>query len=195
MAEENWLETLFGPQPEAPPAVMPRLKAIDPEQVRAIISGEIARVEMSRHEWAAKEYKSNPKQIHLRGDGPSRYETMSISQINESRRRKAVEGLEGALESLRSMEEMLSSDVGQKRFEGLVEAAIEAALFPRAGDPFGPGQNLLDRFEVFFLDRVGYKHGSASSTPLSRLVRELVVFDAADQEEEATKASDFPRQR
>lgn len=195
MAEENWLETLFGAQPEAPPAPMPRLKAIDPEQVRAIISSEIARVEMSRHEWAAKEYKSNSKQIYLRGDGPSRYETMSISQINENRRRKAVEGLETSLESLRGIEDLLSSDVGQKRFEGMVEASIEAALFPCAGDPFGPDRNMHDRFESFFLQRVGYKHGSASSTPLSRLVRELVIFDVVEQEEEATKASDFPRQR
>jgi hypothetical protein len=192
MPEENWLEQLFGPQPEALPVAVPQVKVIDAEQVRSMISGEIARIELSRHEWANKAYKANPKQIRLRGDGPSRYETMSIAQINEGRRSNAVESLGETLASLRAMEQMLIGVAGQKRFEQIVHDSIDAAFFPRDG---AGGGEPLDLFEVNFLERVGYKSsmGSASSTPLSRLVRELVVFDA--QEEDAPKVAHFARQR
>jgi hypothetical protein len=192
MPVENWLEQLFGPQPEVSPVAVPQPKLIDAEQVRSMISGEIARIELSRHEWANKAYKANPKQIHLRGDGPSRYETMSIAQINEGRRSKAVESLGETLASLRAMEQMLIGVEGQKRFEQIVHDSIDAAFFPRDG---AGGGKPLDLFEVNFLERVGYKSrvGSASSTPLSRMVRELLVVDGVDGEEEASSA--FPRQR
>ena len=43
-------------------------------------------------EWQNRTYKTNRKQIELVGDGPSSQGSMSVGQINESKKRRAVEG-------------------------------------------------------------------------------------------------------
>lgn len=106
---------LFGNQAEQPATSERPTKATIPKRRdKAALSATLAdakrEAEASRNDWASRSYKGNRKQVELRGDGPSRQDSMSVTAINEGRRAKAVEALNLEIAAIQRMERMLAND-------------------------------------------------------------------------------------
>lgn len=117
----NWLAWLFGAQPAAPeaPAAKIDLPALS-VRLRQFANEKLAEAD----DWASRQYKKNDKQIKLYGDGPRRNPSMSVSEANESRRRRAIEDLQQQAQAASNLADRIDS--GQD-IQPKIEMAIRAA--------------------------------------------------------------------
>lgn len=125
-------------------------------------------------------YRSNTTQIDLRGDGPSRQDSMSTNSVNESRRRRAVEALTqqaNAASKLADRVENGTIDL-QSRLDSISDT-VDSDMRRDGGRPM-IGASRADMFEGYISNNLlgddNYGHGKGT---VARMLRE--AYEVAEQ--------------
>lgn len=112
----------------------------------AMLTGEIEATNAVAAELAARKYKSNLKQIELAGDGPGKNGSMSISAINESRRRRSIEAAQNTTSSMKKAIEFISENP-DGAFKQVLD--MESAVTKQFNEGFfGKSAKIEDRLDM-----------------------------------------------
>jgi hypothetical protein len=189
-AEPDPFAELFGTPAEQAAAQERALAAIaakkaDVERIRSAIAGEKKRAIAEHDDWAGRVYKRNKNQIDLPGDGPSSRESMSVSAINEGRRRRAMEALTQEIKALDKLTDALSTDSGAERvLSNLREMYTKAQKAVESGN--WPGMDQDAMFQSMLLDDLKFRgpggKGNVTSNGLSKAVLAAIKEKAGGQE-------------
>ena len=82
-------------------------------------------------DWADRDYKKNNTKVELRGDGPSNADEMSISSINENRRKKAIESANNAISVAEKLKAKIAEQGEQETLDWL------SAIYDKAENGIG----------------------------------------------------------
>lgn len=182
----DWMAELFGDQPQqaAPqqtpkPAKPTRNKA----RLQAVLATAKREAEASLADWQGRNYKANKKRVNFEGDGPARYESMSITAINEGRKRKNIEALTMEVKAIERMERMLDDEKSAERLLGILEKTMEQAEADIANGTAIVGKTPAKEFEYAILQRLDIKstQGSITSNKVSRAL--LSYLQGGQQQE------------
>lgn len=177
-ADDDYIAKLFG-TPEQQAAAQAKFEADtqaktrDMAGIRDAIAEQKKRAVAEHDDWAGRVYKGNKTQVDLRGDGPSRQDSMSIGAINESRRRKAMEALAQELKALDKLAEAVATDSGTDRvLSNLRDLMGKAERAVASGN--WPGSTVDGMFESMLLDDLKFSgpggKGNVTSNGLSKAV-------------------------
>ena len=174
--EAGYLTTLFGAAAEAEPAQAAKptnaidMKALVP-QIRAFSQEMLAKA----NDWASREYKDNRAQIGLRGDGPTRKESISVSGANESRRLRNVEAYRQQAQDASNLANRIESG---RNVSAEVAKAIANA---EAGRGPAIGKTLQDRIEGYISNALlGDENYAFGDGTLASVIRK--AYEAGGQE-------------
>ena len=190
--DNDFLSELFG-QPNGQPKTNDQPTTNKPlaiGDIRAAIKSAIDAAVNARDDWTSREYRTNKKQVVLRGDGPSNQASMSVGSINESKRNKAIESLNQEVAALEKLERLVATDDGASRFLSSTAEIMDTAK--RANDSGNySGSTANEIFEQILLDRLNFRgpggQGSITSNGLSKAV--LSAINATDQSTPEPKAA------
>lgn len=132
-------------------------------------------IEAQIKDWSSRVYKANKKQVELAGDGPSRQASMSVSQINESKRRRAVEGLQAELKAVRDLEKQIADpEMAERLLNKSKRLFKEAQERVASGEAQRKDAGL--EFEATLLSELGIRppRGAYESNNISKAIRRVV---------------------
>jgi hypothetical protein len=188
--EDDWLGALFGAAPTAAESASKEVqtnrqaqdKADRVDSAIAMLTGEIEASNAAAAEVAARNYKSNRKQIELKGDGPGKNGSLSISAINESRKRRTVEALQNASSSIKQAIEFIAEnpDAAFKQV-----ADMEAAVTKQFNEGFfGPSAKLDGQLDMAVGSLIGsgsYSGEGSAGRKLRMAAHAYASVDAVSQ--------------
>lgn len=188
--EDDWLGALFGAAPTAAESASKEVqtnrqaqdKADRVDSAIAMLTGEIEASNAAAAEVAARNYKSNRKQIELKGDGPGKNGSLSISAINESRKRRTVEALQNASSSIKQAIEFIAEnpDAAFKQV-----ADMEAAVTKQFNEGFfGPSAKLDGQLDMAVGSLIGsgsYSGEGSAGRKLRMAAHAYAAVDAVSQ--------------
>lgn len=171
--------------PKEKPAETPKISAR--ASLREAIQETKTFVENSLADWKSRAYKANEKSVELTGEGPRKRETMTVGEINENRRRKAIENLTDELNAIKGLERRTSSDEGADRFltqaRNLYKQA-EEAVKEKTTSFATPGELFEYLLLNETLDIKPAGKGSYSSNSISKAVRKIIESEPVVVKEE-----------
>lgn len=204
---EDYITELFGtPEQQAKraeeykaeQAVEQATKSQNIERIKDAIRAEQSRAKSEYDDWASRKYKKNKAQVELEGEGPSSRGSMSISEINESRRRRAMEALAQEMRATEKLLDSLSTDFKAGQFLASMEALMNQARDAvKSGN--WPGYTVDKMFESMFLEQLKFRgpsgRGSVVSNKLSKAVLNALKGAEAGVEPAAPTQAEINRQR
>jgi len=170
--DDAWLKELFV-ETAAETPVAPIEDKADLAPVRAAIAAVRASTERDLADWQGRAYKQNKNQVELRGDGPSRRESLSIGGINEARRNKAIAALQGQLAALEKIEAQIATPEGARALMRMLDETWARAVEGVKADAGSRFKTAGDLFEYLVLQDQQPARGAIDSNPLSRALRAL----------------------
>ena len=194
--DDSWLADLFSQ------STTPEAAAVDAENnaksaqakiersdaAIAMLTGEIHANTAEAAELAARKYKQNRKQVELKGDGPLRNPSMSVSQINENRRRRAIEAKSKSSSAMAKAIDSIASDADG--FFGQVADMVDRVTQQFNEGFFGPNAVLDDQLDM----AVGSLVGASQASGEKSAGRQIRMAAVAYKEGEAP-AGKLSRQR
>lgn len=192
---EDWLTELFGQLPsveqqnkvDAKSEISAQDKLDRVDAAIAMLSGEIEANNADAAEMAARKYKANRKQIELNGDGPGRNGSMSISAINESRKRRAIEASLNASSAIKKAIELISENP-DSAFKQVLD--MESAVTKQFNEGFfGKSAKLDDQLDMAVGSMIGAGSYSGNGSAGRKLRMAAHAYFAPDMSEPA-KAQD-----
>ena len=88
---------------------LPKASKINSPEAAAELDGFAQKKDDEAKELYGKKYKSNAKKVELKGDGPSKQESMSIGAINESKKQKKVQSLQRQADSAKALSDRIKA--------------------------------------------------------------------------------------
>jgi hypothetical protein len=134
------------------------------------IDSYIERQKSMLADWGSREYKQNNSRIEFTGDTPMKAESMSIGQINESRKRKTIQSLQENIAAAAKLKDGLS----YLNLQGAVEEYYRQAGEVIKANPNEADYGGIDGYvERMISQRVlGQKKGEYGSNSLAAVIRE-----------------------
>lgn len=78
--------------------------------LHAAIKQHVARLAGEADDWARRKYKGNKVQVHLKGDGPTKVESLSIGTINARRRDANIHARNAQIDALERVGRVAKAD-------------------------------------------------------------------------------------
>ena len=140
---------------------------------------------------ASRKYRTNRKQIFLKGDGPGKNGSISISAINESRKRRAVEASQNASASIKRAIEFIS-EYPDSAFKQVAD--MEAAVTKQFDEGFfGKSASLDNQLDMAVGSMIGsgsYSGAGSAGRKLRMAAKAYFSVDVNDeQKSEPAKSS------
>lgn len=186
---QDWMAELFGNVPEQQTPQQTQITTSprrDKAALIAVLADAKREAEASREDWDSRTYKGSRKQVDLRGDGPSRQESMSVSAINEGRRKKNIEALNQEIAAIERMERMLTNEQSANRLLDILQTTMEAAERSVQDGTAIVGKTPAEAFEYNILQRLDIKPAQGAFTS-NRVSKALLQYLQGQQQEAQTE--------
>lgn len=135
-------------------------------------------------DWEGREYKDNSTKVELRGDGPSNADELSVSSINETRRKNAIEAALHSVRAANKLKDKIDAQGEQeflKEVNALYEKSIDGVGLPDPDPKSKTGVLTQDQFfEQKFLSSISYDGPRAVGATVSNSISKSVL-DAVKQ--------------
>ena len=181
--EQDFLTELFGgeagQQAEQPPTAPEPIR--DVGALKKVLAEAKNEAEASREDWASRSYKTNKKQVELRGDGPSRQESISVSAINENRRKRNIDALNQEIAAINRIEKALEDQQSSNRFLDLLKETMQIAEQSVRDGTRLSKETPSEAFEFDILQRLNIKpaKGAFTSNRVSKALLRYMQGDVA----------------
>jgi len=123
----------------------------------------------------AKTYKPNPKTVALNGDGPAKRESMSITDINASKKRKQKAATESEIVAIQSVIQLAQADC--PKLVAIINTVHDLAQQYVANKTARVATTVGGMFEYLILKELGIQpaDGSFTTHPVSKILLTLVA--------------------
>lgn len=178
---EDWMSALFGESSGSASAESGATPKIDPASLTSALSSMEASAQANLENWQSKEYKANKTKIHLRGDGPSKQESMSIGAINAGKKQKAIAAANQEISVIHKLQAQASTPAGAQKLAALIESTMQDAKTFIANGTMHVAKTVDEAFEYLLLEKLGIKPdvGGYTSHPISQALLKLANGETA----------------
>lgn len=161
------------------------------EVVIAVLDNEIKRLQDSYAEFDAKQYKKNSNYVEFaEGDHPGGQVGMSVTAINEAKKRNTLEAISNQTRQLEAIKALNTTPPATTAWISKLSEQYRKtqASFAKHGDPWMQLKSADALFEASILDDMGFRGPGGKGNVMSNDVSRLLLIFAKDEMLQKTAA-------